>query len=220
MCNDYRQEVEIASIMEDFDELEINIETPEGVPDDHARADIRMTENAPIVRATVQPPGNYRAVGELVNRRWSWPGKKGPVYNLRSEGFGGKPPDLSVNRCLVLCDGFYEFSDPVVPRPKDKRLDKWLFTMKDHRWFCMAGIWQHNPKVGEAFSLLTMDAGEDIKPYHHRQIIPLTRDQWADWLNPEIPADDVLRYLPAGMLQVTQIYPPPAPEPEQAMLAL
>ncbi|MBV2149034.1 SOS response-associated peptidase [Sphingobium sp. AS12] len=218
MCNDYRLEVEIASIMEDFDDLEINIETPEGAPDDNPRADIRMTDTAPIVRAVERPQGNYRAVGELVNRRWSWPGKKGPVYNLRSEGFGGKAPDLSINRCLVLCDGFYEFTDPAVPRPKDKRLDKWLFEMRDHRWFCMAGIWQHDPKVGEAFSLLTMDAGNDIKPYHHRQIIPLTRDQWADWLDPDVPAADVLQYLPAGMLEVEQVYP--APSPEQATLPL
>jgi putative SOS response-associated peptidase YedK len=220
MCNDYRQEVEIASIMEDFDDLEINIETPEGVPEVEPRADIRMTDIAPIVRATGQPPGNYRGVGELVARRWSWPGKQGPVYNFRTEGFGGRTPDLSINRCLVLCDGFYEFTDPAVPRPKDKRLDKWLFTMHGHRWFCMAGVWRADPKVGEAFTLLTMDAGDDIKPYHHRQIIPLTRDQWADWLNPDVPAEDVLEYLPAGALTVTQVYPPQAPEPTQATLAL
>lgn len=214
MCNDYRQEVEIASIMEDFDDLEINIETPEGVLEDNPRADIKMTDMAPIVRAVDRPPGNYRAVGELLNRRWSWPGRQGPVYNFRTEGFpNSPPPDLSVNRCLVLCDGFYEFTDPLVPRPKDKRLDKWLFEMKDHRWFCMAGIWRNDPKVGEAFTLLTMDAGEEIKPYHHRQIIPLTRDQWADWLNLAIPAEDILQYLPAGILQVTQVYPPAETQP-------
>lgn len=221
MCNDYRQEVEIASIIEDFEDLEINIETPEGVPDDNPREDIRMTDVAPIVRATGQPPGNYRAVGELVARRWSWPGKTGkPVYNLRTEGFGGKPPDLSINRCLVLCDGFYEFTDPVIPRPKDKRLDKWLFTMEGRRWFCMAGVWQADPKVGEAFTLLTMDAGDDIGPYHDRQIIPLMPEQWADWLNPDVPAEDVLKYLPSGTLEVTQVYPLPEPEPEQPSLAL
>lgn len=92
--------------------------------------------------------------------------------------------------------------------------------MRDHRWFCMAGIWRTDPKVGEAFTLLTMDAGDDIKPYHHRQIIPLTRDQWADWLNPDVPAEDVLAYLPTGTLEVAQVYPPPPAEPEQATLAL
>lgn len=77
MCNDYRLEVEIASIMEDFDDLEINIETPEGVPEVEARADIKMTDIAPIARSVDKDPGNRRAVGELVNRRWSWPAPNG-----------------------------------------------------------------------------------------------------------------------------------------------
>ena len=208
MCNDYRLEVEIASIMEDFDELEINIDTPEGRPDATPRADIKMTEVAPIVRSVDRPPGNYRAVGELVNRRWSWPGKKGPVYNFRTEGFNGRPPDLSTNRCLILADGFYEFTDPEAP--KQKRLDKWLFTMADHHWFCIAGIWRSHPEVGEAFTMLTMDAGEDVAPYHHRQIIPLPRERWADWLDPTVPASDVLHYMPKGSLPATRVYPPPA----------
>ncbi|BAK67326.1 hypothetical protein SLG_26510 [Sphingobium sp. SYK-6] len=205
MCNDYRLLLDIATIADDFEGLKIRIRMPEGAPNVQARQDIRMTDMAPIVRT---PADGQRGAGELVNRRWGWPGKSGPVYNFRTEGFGGRPPDLSVQRCLILADGFYEFTDPEVPRPKDKRLDKWLFTMRDHDWFCIAGIWRDSP-VGECFSMLTMDAGEEIAPYHNRQIIPLTRDQWADWLNPEVPAQDVLRYLPAGSLPVERVYPPP-----------
>jgi len=211
MCNDYRLETEIASILEDFDDLEINIETPEGIPNVEPRADIRMTDVAPIVRGIEA----RRGVGELVNRRWSWPGQnKKPVYNFRSEG-----REFTSHRCLILADGFYEFTDPEIPRPKDKRLDKWLFTMKDHRWFCIAGIWRSHPEVGEAFTMLTMDAGEEIAPYHNRQIIPLTRAQWADWLDPNVPAKDVLAVLPNGSLPVTRVYPPPS-QTEQPALAL
>jgi putative SOS response-associated peptidase YedK len=207
MCNDYRLEVEIASIVEDFDELEINVETPEGMPDVEARADIKMTEVAPIVRTADKDPGNRRAVGELVNRRWSWPGhNKKPVYNFRSEG-----REFTSGRCLILADGFYEFTDPF---PRQKRKTKWLFTMKDHPWFCIAGIWRAHSDVGEAFTMLTMDAGEDVASYHRRQIIPLARDQWADWLDPAVPAKDVLKYLPVGSLPVTRVFP----EPSQEML--
>lgn len=210
MCNDYRLEVEIASIMEDFDELEINIEVPEGIPNVAPRADIKMTDVAPIVRS-VESPGR---AGELVNRRWSWPGPtKKPVYNFRSEG-----REFTSGRCLILADGFYEFTKPEDPR--QKRQDKWLFTITGHRWFCIAGIWRSHPEVGEAFTMLTMDAGEDIAPYHHRQIIPLAREQWADWLNPEVPARDVLTYLPKGSLAATRVYPPPSTAPGQAALAL
>ncbi|WP_066803302.1 SOS response-associated peptidase [Sphingomonas asaccharolytica] len=205
MCNDYRQEVEIASIMEDFDDLEINIETPEGVPEDAPRADIKMTDVAPIVRTANRDPGNRRAVGELVNRRWSWPGARGkPVYNFRSESRA-----FTSGRCLIVADGFYEFTDPL---PGEKRKTKWLFTLKDHPWFCIAGIWRAHPEVGEAFTMLTMDAGEDIAPYHHRQIVPLAPEQWAAWLDPTVPAKEVLRYLPAGSLPAVRVYPPAQPE--------
>lgn len=205
MCNDYRLEVDIASIAEDFADLEINIAMPEGAPNVPAREDVRITDTAPIVRSS-----EGAALGELVNRRWSWPGPKGkPVYNFRSEG-----RDFSSHRCLVLCDGFYEFTDPT--DKAQKRLDKWLFTLKDHRWFSMAGIWREY-EDGEAFTLLTMDAGPDIAPYHHRQIIPLARDQWAAWLDPRVPAGDVLKWLPKGSLEPTQVFGKP---PAQGALAL
>lgn len=204
MCNDYRLEVEIASIMEDFDELKIKIKTPEGTPNVPARADIKMTDMAPIVRTAE----GERGAGELLNRRWSWPGPtKKPVYNFRSEG-----REFASGRCLILTDGFYEFTAPEAPKQKLK--DKWLFTMKDHRWFCIAGIWRSHPEVGEAFTMLTMDAGEDVAPYHHRQIIPLTRDQWADWLEPTVPAKEVLKYLPKGSLPVIRSYPPVSAQEE------
>ncbi len=132
-----------------------------------------------------------------------------PVYNFRSE-----KRSFTSHRCLVLCDGFYEFTDPV--DPSQKRLDKWLFTMKGRRWFSMAGIWR-SYEGGEAFSLLTMDAGPDIAPYHHRQIIPLAPERWVDWLDPAVPAEELLAWLPEGSLEVSQVYGKP---PAQGRLAL
>lgn len=194
MCNDYRLEVDVASVMEDFDDLKIKIDLPEGTPNVAAREDIKITDVAPIVRSSA-------GGGELVNRRWSWPGPGGkPVYNFRAEGrqFGS-------NRCLILADGFYEFTKP--EDPKQKRQDKWLFTLAGHRWFCIAGIWRESP-LGEAFTMLTIEPGEDVAPYHSRQIVPLPRDRWAAWLDPHVPADDVLGALPKGSLDVVRVFPP------------
>ena len=195
MCNDYRLEVDIASIMEDFEDLKVKIDLPEGTPNVAAREDIKITDTAPILRS------GAGEAGELVNRRWSWPGQHGkPVYNFRAEGreFGSK-------RCLILTDGFYEFTKP--EDPKQKRQDKWLFTMAGHRWFCIAGIWRESP-VGEAFTMLTLDPGEDVAPYHDRQIVALPRDRWTAWLDPSVPAGDVLGVLPKGSLEVTRVFPP------------
>ena len=81
MCNDYRQEVDLASMVEEFADLKIRIEFPEGAPNLQPRADIRITETAPIVRTL------ERGAGELVQRRWSWPGPTAkPVYNFRADG--------------------------------------------------------------------------------------------------------------------------------------
>lgn len=195
MCNNYRLEVDIASIAEDFSDLKIKIKMPEGTPNVAAREDITISDTAPIVRRVE----GERGAGELVNRRWSWPGRNGPVYNFVSEN-----REFASGRCLILADGFYEFT---APQPGEKRKTKWLFTLKDHDWFCIAGILRSHPQVGEAFAMLTTEPGEDMKPYHHRQIVPLTRHQWADWLDPTVPAADLLKALPKGSLTVTQVFP-------------
>ncbi|MDP5280087.1 SOS response-associated peptidase family protein [Sphingomonas sp. DG1-23] len=194
--------------MEDFEELEIAIETPEGTPNVAAREDIKITDVAPIVMSVE----GARSRGALVNRRWSWPRPTNkPVYNYRAEG-----RDFGAKRCLILADGFYEFTKS--DDPKQKRQNKWLFTLNDHEWFAIAGIWRNHPAVGEAFTMLTLDAGPDVAPYHHRQIIPLARDQWADWLDPSVPAAEVLSILPSGSLSVRQVHGAPMPSASPMLL--
>jgi putative SOS response-associated peptidase YedK len=195
MCNDYRLEVETAKIFEDFSDLKIKIRFSEGAPNIQARQDIKITDTAPIVRMIDGEPN----VGDLVQRRWSWPGQKGrPVYNFRSDG-----REFNTGRCLIIADGFYEFTDPA--DKQKKRKDKWLCTKKGEPWFCIAGIWRANKDVGEAFTMLTMGPGPDIAPYHDRQIVILDRADWAGWLDPSVSAKSLIKPLPAGSLHVQQI---------------
>jgi putative SOS response-associated peptidase YedK len=65
-----------------------------------------------------------------------------------------------------------------------------------------------------------MDAGPDVSPYHDRQIIPLTRDLWADWLDHKVPAAEVLKHLPAGSLMPRKVWPPQDDAPDQGSLLL
>lgn len=195
MCNDYRLHVDVASIVEDFADLKIKIRFSEGRPNLEARDDIKITEIGPIIR-TVEGVGGE---GDMVQRRWSWPGpNKRPVYNFRSDG-----REFTSNRCLIVADGFYEFTDPT--DPKKKRKDKWLFTKADEPIFCIAGIWRKTEDVGEAFTMLTMEPGPDIAPDHDRQIVILERDTWSDWLDSTIPAQSLIKPLAAGSLHVKQV---------------
>ncbi|CAH1696011.1 Abasic site processing protein [Hyphomicrobiales bacterium] len=195
MCNDYRLMVDVASIVEDFADLKIKIRFSEGSPNIEAREDIKITDMGPIIR----PVEGASDEADLVQRRWSWPGQnKRPVYNFRSDG-----REFTSNRCLIVADGFYEFTDPAEKGKKKK--DKWLFTKRDEAIFCIAGIWRDTKDVGEAYTMLTMEPGPDIKPYHDRQIVILERSAWAGWLNPAISAKSLIKPLPAGTLSVAQV---------------
>src|SRR5690606_14066165 len=133
---------------------------------------------------------------ELVQRRWSWPGPSGkPVYNFRSEG-----REFATGRCLILADGFFEFT--AHSDPKSKRKQKWLFTLKDEPFFAIAGLWRSDPVVGEAFTMLTGEPGPDVAPYHHRSIIVLPPALSSQWLDPAVPAQAVLQPPLAGTLAV------------------
>jgi putative SOS response-associated peptidase YedK len=59
--------------------------------------------------------------------------------------------------------------------------------------------------VGEAYVMLTCPPGPDVAPYHDRQVVVLGRNDWARWLDPAVPAADLLRALPAGSLEVEQV---------------
>jgi putative SOS response-associated peptidase YedK len=192
MCNDYRSHVDLDTICRDFSEIRIRIRFSEGAPNLQPRDDIRITETAPIVRADSEP-----GIADLVQRRWGWPERRRPVYNFRSEN-----REFTSGRCLIVADGFYEFTPHT--DPKSKRKHKWVFTKTDEPWFCIAGIWRTSD-VGEAFTMLTTAPGPDVAPYHARQVAVLNRADWARWLDPSISAKTILKPLPSGSLKVEQV---------------
>jgi putative SOS response-associated peptidase YedK len=188
MCNLYTQSKSVDEVARLFRDLQMPLSFPEGLPNLQPR-DIAITDPGAIVRA------GY----ELVVRRWSWPGPTGkPVYNFRSEG-----REFGNGRCLIIADAFYEFTPPA--DPKAKRKHKWRFTLRDAPIFAIAGLWRTDPTVGEAFTMLTTEPGEDVRPYHNRQIVVLPPTDFARWLDPQVPAQEVLKPLPAGSLSVEQI---------------
>jgi putative SOS response-associated peptidase YedK len=192
MCNLYTQTRSVDEVAALFRELQMPLVFPEGAPN-LSPQDIAITDPGPIVRA------GEGAEFEMVARRWSWPGpNRKPVYNFRSEG-----REFSSGRCLIVADGFYEFTAPA--DPDKKRKDKWLFTLAGEDWFCIAGLWRDDPQVGEAYTMLTCPPGADVAPYHNRQVVVLGRDRWVRWLDPQVPAAELIHPLPAGALEVEQV---------------
>jgi len=189
MCNLYTQSKSPDEIARLFREAQIDLRFPEGVTNLEPR-DIRITDPAPIVR----PLGDGF---DLVVRRWSWPGQGGkPVYNFRSDG-----REFSTGRCLIVADGFYEFTMPA--DPKQKRKDRWLFAPASGGLLAIAGLVRDDPGHGEAFTMLTTEPGPDVAPYHGRQVAVLRPDQWKSWLTYERPASQLLGPAPAGTLEVS-----------------
>jgi putative SOS response-associated peptidase YedK len=194
MCNLYSNKVAPDAIARAFDQLSIPLTFPEGLPNLEPRDEVRITEQAPIVRWNAGA-----AAGELVQRRWSWPGPGGkPVYNFRSDG-----REFGAGRCLLVADGFYEFTTPKAPRP-DKRKDRWRFTLAGRDWFCIAGLWRRGDS-GEAFTMLTTEPGADVAPYHSRQVAVLADEHWRSWLDGSGAARDLLGPCPAGTLKVEKV---------------
>ena len=106
MCNLYQLESGPDAIRRIFEAAQIPLTFPEGIPNFEPRS-VRITDRAPIVRFN-----RDRCTAELVERRWSWPAPGGkPVFNMRSDG-----REFGRDRCLVLADGFYEFTAPADPK--------------------------------------------------------------------------------------------------------
>ncbi|MES2120378.1 MAG: SOS response-associated peptidase [Pseudomonadota bacterium] len=194
MCNLYTQSKSVDEVARLFRDLQMPLTFPEGAPN-LKPGDIAITDPGAIVRAASPGTDGF----QLVSRRWSWPGPAGkPVYNFRSEG-----REFSSGRCLILADGFYEFT--AQPDPKAKRKHKWRFTLEGAPLFAIAGLWRATPEVGEAFTMLTMPPGEDVAPYHSRQVAVLGPGEFERWLDTTVPARETLDVLPRGSLLVEQI---------------
>lgn len=190
MCNDYGNDVPYSAYVEAFSHLKIRLFAAGGPPNLEPRDDIRPTDRAPIIRATEDG-------AELVQLKWGFPParpKGPPVINMRAEG-----RRFAHGRCLVPASHFYEFTGTRYPKTK------WRFTKAGEDWFCIAGIWRPVESGSAVFTMLTCAPGPDVAPIHNRQVVVLDRSQWAAWLDPTQPEQELLRPSPAGASNVEQI---------------
>lgn len=191
MCNDYEQHIPWAAYRKAMEQLELGIPTHQNQDDLPQADDIRVNETGPVIRAA----GNGV---ELVPMTFGFPPsgpRGGPVFNFKSEG---RRFDKS-NRCLIPATAFFEFTGKRYPKARHR------FTLKDAPFMAIAGLWREIKDGGPAFTMLTTAPGEDVEPYHGRQVAILRPEDWAAWLYLTKPEAELLRPLPGGSLQVKSV---------------
>ena len=187
MCNDFGNHVPYSVYVEEFSHLRLPLTAASdgAVPNLEPRDEIWPTDKAVVFRPA---PGGVA----LAQLPWGLaPGRAGAraVINMRAEG-----RRFTTGRCLVPASHYYEFTGARSPKTR------WRFSRAGEDWFCFAGL-VGKGEAAEAFTLLTVDAGPDVQPYHTRQPVVLERSDWAGWLD---GAEGLLHPSPAGSLVVAE----------------
>ena len=149
-----------------------SLDFPEGMPN-LTPTDVRHH------RPRADRPAARRAAPSWSMRRWSWPQRR------RRAALQPASPTAAAfdeRRCLAIADGFYEYTTPA--DPKAKRKDRWLFQpaegelIGDRRNLARPSRSRRGVHPATGRSRAT-----DVKPCHHRQIVLIPPQRWADWLD-------------------------------------
>lgn len=185
----------------------------------------------PFPRVTMKPefyPGYQvpavRSDMEFVALRWGlvpfWSKtEKTPysTFNATSEKLAKSPAfrePFKKRRCLLPASYFCEFSR-TIPKVRHK------FGMADGRPFAFAGVWDtwHGGETTvESCTMITTVANPTLEPFHHRMPVILHPTEYAYWLDPKTPAEDLQALLAPfdGAMVVTPFPKPPAPRKAKA----
>jgi putative SOS response-associated peptidase YedK len=153
---------------------------------------------------------------ELTTAKWglipSWakdPSIGNKLANARADGIDTKPSFRSSfkrRRCLVLADGFYEWTQkkPKVP---------YYFRLHNRRVFAFAGLWDiWRDEKGEEIStccLITTEPNSVVAQVHTRMPVILQSRFYRRWLSAEEqPPDTLLKMLqpyPANQMEAFEV---------------
>ena len=112
------------------------------------------------------------------------------MINARSETAHEKPSfraAFKYRRCLILTDGFFEWS----AKGEGGSKIPYLFKLKNDHPFTFAGLYEHweSPEDGELHTctILTCPPNLLVKDFHNRMPVMLGKNARWDWLDPEAP---------------------------------
>jgi putative SOS response-associated peptidase YedK len=159
------------------------VTVPDALPE---RFNLAPTQAVPVVRS----PGKL----ELLRWGLTMPDPKYAGINARVESLG-RPiyrDKLRDRRCLVVADGFYEWS---ASRKAGKKKQPYLLQREDGAPLVMAGLYDSSDGV----AILTAPAQGVVAGLHDRMPVVLTRDAFAAWL--DASRKDVSAILDAATLR-------------------
>lgn len=175
MCGRYSAIIDVKDLADLF-----GIELADNKP----RYNIAPTQQAPVIVGAGQ---DYQLTTKRFGFTPNWyTGSALPslIINARAETIAAKPTFRRLverNRCLVLADGFYEWSlaKPKVP---------YRFTLPGNRLFAFAGLWDTYVTVDgstcEGFAIITTEPCEAVAAVHDRMPVLLTDIvQYSAWLH-------------------------------------
>lgn len=192
---------------------------------------IKPTQTIPVLIESARREGDV--LRRLEPARWSltpsWSKElktKFPTFNARSEDITEKATwkgPLKTHRALVPASGYYEWHTDPVTRKKTP----YYLHAPDEELLVFAGLYSwwkdHSRPEGDpnewtlTATILTSDAVDELVHIHDRNPVPLPRDWWDDWLNPELIGDQpfvdaaVQAALPvAATLQMREVAPLPS----------
>ncbi len=168
----------------------------------------RLIETGPWPRFNVAPTQSLPVVVsgadglELRMKRWGlvphWAkdaGMGGRMINARAETVAEKPTfrdAFRTKRCLVPCDGFYEWV-----QGENGKAPHYIH-FKGGELFAFAGLWSEWNQ-GESplftYSIITTSANGFLKPLHHRMPVILNPDHYEEWMGGRTSKGELLSLL-------------------------
>ncbi len=98
-------------------------------------------------------------------------------------------------RCLIPADGFYEWT-----QKESGAKQPWFIHRKDDVPILFAGIWEHNPKLGDStFAILTMASDGEMKSIHSRKPVMLDRENAQRWITPGLSPSEIREIANSAM---------------------
>ncbi len=160
------------------------------------RYNIAPTQWVPAVRLDPEAGGR-----EFTALKWGlippWvdePAIANRLINARAETVADRPAFRSAfrrRRCLVVADGFYEWSREYGRSP-------YYFRLRDGGPFAFAGLWERwerGEEPVESCTLITTAANGVVAPVHGRMPVLHKPEHFARWLDPGEERPDTLRAL-------------------------